>query len=219
MKKQRNTYIIIAFMFFSCLTVFSQTDDKAGKIKGVTISASSTKPVKKPTSLNIDATKGFKNAFKNSKKNPSKADKEKALRNKGILTQAKLNEERWNKSYKAINGQYKRVDQHLGDFRSNSKYARIICRDYQYPDGDRVTIYFNGIPAIYNIVLTRAYQEFKIPLYKGINKISFKALNQGTSGPNTAGFKVYDDTGTLISKNEWNLATGAVATLLIVKDK
>ena len=77
----------------------------------------------------------------------------------------------------------------------------------------------NGIPVIKNITLRRSYQSFDIPLEVGINKISFIALNQGTSGPNTAGFKVYDDSGNVISSNEWNLATGAKAVILIAKDK
>ena len=185
--------------------------------RSVAIKSTPIKPIKKRSSFNKDIKNGFKNAYKNTKKSKEQLDRE--LKNKGIKTNAKITEERWNKSFRAINQQYKRVDQNLGNFRSNSKYIKIICRDYQYPDGDRVTIYLNDIPAIYNIVLTKNYQEFKIPLSVGVNKIAFKALNQGTSGPNTAGFKVYDDSGNLISSNEWELATGAIATLLIVKDK
>ena len=67
--------------------------------------------------------------------------------------------------------------------------------------------------------MQQRYQKFNIPLEKGINKITILALNQGTSGPNTAGFKVFNDTGMLLSSNEWNLATGAKATLIIAKDK
>ena len=72
---------------------------------------------------------------------------------------------------------------------------------------------------MYNITLTTSYQKFNIPLDVGLNKISFVALNQGSSGPNTAAFKVYNDAGMLLSSNEWNLATGAKATLLVAKDK
>jgi len=97
--------------------------------------------------------------------------------------------------------------------------VNIICRDFQYPDGDRVTILINDIPVIQNIVLQQNYQKFNIPIDIGINRIAFKALNQGSSGPNTAAFKVYNDAGMLISSNEWNLATGAKATLVIAKDK
>ena len=54
---------------------------------------------------------------------------------------------------------------------------------------------------------------------KKLNKIIILALNQGTSGPNTAAFKVFNDAGMLLSSNEWNLATGAKATLLIAKEQ
>jgi hypothetical protein len=70
-----------------------------------------------------------------------------------------------------------------------------------------------------NIILEQQYQSFTIPLEIGINKIAFVALNQGSSGPNTAAFKVYNDAGALLSANEWNLATDAKATLVIAKDK
>ena len=132
-----------------------------------------------------------------------------------------MSEQRFLKSFKKINGQYliPVIDQDLGSFRTDSKSVYIICRDYQYPDGDRVTILINDIPVIHNIVLKQSYQKFNIPLEIGINKIAFKALNQGTSGPNTAAFKVYNDTGVLLSSNEWNLATGAKATIVIAKDK
>jgi len=123
------------------------------------------------------------------------------------------------KSWKKINAPYPKIDQDLGSFRTQSNSVRIICRDFQYPDGDRVTITINDIPIIKNITLRSSYQSFDLPLQVGLNKIAFVALNQGTSGPNTAGFKVYDDAGNVISSNEWNLATGAKATVIIAKDK
>lgn len=137
------------------------------------------------------------------------------------MSLAKINEQRFLKSFKKINGQYiiPKIDQDLGSVRTNSASVNIICRDFQYPDGDRVTIYVNDIPVVYNITLTTSYQKFNIPLDVGLNKISFVALNQGSSGPNTAAFKVYNDAGMLLSSNEWNLATGAKATLLVAKDK
>ena len=198
----------------------SSQEDKIGKKKVVSIKAKVT-PVKKPGSLNFDATKGFKNAHKNSLKTKTQAQKDADLRNKGIISQAKINEERVLKTYKKINGryQYPKIDQDLGSFRTNSKFITIICRDFQYPDGDRVTILINNIPIIKSITLKQQYQKFTFPIGVGINKIAFRALNQGTSGPNTAAFKVYDDSNNLISANEWNLATGATATILIAKDK
>jgi hypothetical protein len=190
-----------------------------GKIKAIVLNNS--KEVKKPKSLDLNGIEGFKKAFDKEKEKLKKKKKEDNLKNKGILTKAKISEQRFLKSFKKINGQYiyPKIDQDLGSFRTDSKSVNIICRDFQYPDGDRVTIFVNDIPVVHNILLKTNYQKFNIPLELGINKIAFKALNQGTSGPNTAAFKVYNATGSLISSNEWNLATGAKATLVIAKDK
>jgi len=206
-------------MFFS-VKAFSQLETtntgakKGGSLGVLSINA---KKSKKPISIKIDPTNGFKNAYKNKKKTKKQLNNE--LKNKGIITQAQLNEERFLKAFKKINGvyQYPKIDQDLGSFRTQSKHVRIICRDFGAIDGDRVTIYLNGLPVIPNISLTSNYQAFKVTLDIGVNTISFVALNQGTSGPNTADFKVYNDAGSLISANEWHLATGAKASLVIVK--
>lgn len=216
------------YFFFFCLFVLSisgraQVDDSKGKIKDKSkksIIAVPGKEIKKPKVLDDkDKTSGFKNAFDKSQQAEEKKRKERELEEKGILSKAKIAEERFLQSYRKINARYPKIDQDLGSFRTQANSIKIICRDFQYPDGDRVTILINDIPVVYNITLRRAYQTFTIPLEKGINKIAFKALNQGTSGPNTAAFKVYDDSGNLMSSNEWNLATGAKATLLIAKEE
>ena len=190
-----------------------------GKIKAVI--PLNAEVVDRPESIDVDPTNGFRKAYENENKKLKKKQQENHLKNKGIISQAKLNEERFLKAFKKINGQYQypKIDQDLGSFRTNSASVNIICRDFQYPDGDRVTILVNDIPVVVNIVLQQRYQRFNIPLQVGMNKIAFKALNQGTSGPNTAAFKVYNDAGMLLSSNEWNLATGAKATLVIAKDK
>ena len=223
MKSIFKSFILISFVLIS-VSVFGQLDTnkgtkEKGKVKAVVLN--NAKEVKKPKSIELNGTGGFQKAFDEENKKLKKQQKEDNLKNKGILTQAKLNEQRFLKSFKKINGQYiiPKIDQDLGSFRSNSKSVNIICRDFQYPDGDRVTIYVNDIPVIVNITLKQNYQKFNIPLEVGMNKIVIEALNQGTSGPNTAAFKVYNDAGMLISSNEWNLATGAKATLLIAKDK
>ncbi len=223
MKSIFKSYCILSTFFLST-TLFAQLDNNTGsKEKGKinTTVLNNSKEVKRPKSLDLDGTEGFKNAYNKEKEKLNKKQKEDNLKNKGILTKAKLSEQRFLKSFKKINGQYliPVIDQDLGSFRTDSKSVYIICRDYQYPDGDRVTILINDIPVIHNIVLKQSYQKFNIPLEIGINKIAFKALNQGTSGPNTAAFKVYNDTGVLLSSNEWNLATGAKATIVIAKDK
>ncbi|WP_340073732.1 hypothetical protein [Leptobacterium sp. I13] len=110
------------------------------------------------------------------------------------------------------------TSQFLGEFKSNAKTARIICRDHEYVDGDIVRVYVNDHIVQPGIFLDYKFKSFELPLEEGFNKIDFQALNQGTSGPNTAEFQVYDDQGNLISANRWNLATGGKATLIIVKE-
>ena len=109
-------------------------------------------------------------------------------------------------------------DQDLGTFKNGGQQVKIVCRDYAYVDGDRVAVLVNDEIVVPSIWLTEAYTSFYLPLKKGFNKISFKALNQGSSGPNTAAFVVYDDTGNVISSNEWNLLTGVKANIIIVKE-
>ena len=214
---------IFYFLFFISFSLYSQTDtlsdsNKKNVGKNVIIGIPN-KKFKKPISLDIGNNDGFKKAFDNKKKKDAKKKKEEDLNNKGILSDAKISEERFLKSWKKINAPFPKIDQDLGSFRTQYKAVRIICRDFQYPDGDRVTITINDIPVIRNITLYSSYQSFDLPLQVGINKIAFIALNQGTSGPNTAGFTVFDDAGNVISSNEWNLATGAKATVIIAKDK
>lgn len=109
-------------------------------------------------------------------------------------------------------------DQYFGDFKSGSKFVRFLYRDHEYVDGDRVSVAVNDTIIHPNIHLAGEFQGFYIDLKKGFNKIDITALNQGTSGPNTAQFVMYDDNRQVISSNIWNLATGVKATVIIVKD-
>ncbi len=84
-------------------------------------------------------------------------------------------------------------------------------------DGDRVSILVNDQIVIQNLTLNSTFRGINLKLGEGFNKIDFIALNQGDSGPNTAELRIYDDNERLISSNQWNLATGAKATLIIVK--
>jgi len=215
-------FSLITLLFF--LKTSAQLDENSGskekgEIKAIVVN--NAKEVKKPNSLELKGSDGFKNAFDKESESLKRQQSKENFNNKGILTKAKLREATFLKAFKKINGQYiyPKIDQDLGSIRTSSKNVNIICRDYQYPDGDRVTIFVNDIPVIVNLVLKQSYQKFNIPLNIGLNKIVIKALNQGTSGPNTAAFKVYNDRGDLISSNEWNLATGAKATLIVAKDK
>jgi len=225
MIKNTSISLFFIFLFIITSTSFAQLDtNNGGTDKGNTslgtIQANATE-ITKPKSLEFNNDDGFKTAAEKLKREQKRKQEEDNLKNKGILTKAKIAEEKFLKSFKKINGQlsYPVIDQDLGSIRTNSKNINIICRDYQYPDGDRVTIYVNDVPVVVNLTLKQNYQSFSLPLDVGINKVKIVALNQGSSGPNTAGFKIYNDTGELISSNEWNLATGAKATMIVAKDK
>lgn len=109
-------------------------------------------------------------------------------------------------------------DMYLGDLKTGAKYVGIVCRDHEYVDGDRVRILVNGDVAEPNILLTGSYKGINLELDKGFNRLDFEALNQGSSGPNTAQVDVYDEAGKLLYSNKWLLSTGSKATLIIVKD-
>ena len=108
-------------------------------------------------------------------------------------------------------------DAYLGDVATVSDAANIVCRDFEYVDGDRVRIMVNDEIVVQNLTLDSSFRGINLKLGEGFNKIDFIALNQGDSGPNTAELRIYDDNKKLISSNQWNLATGAKATLIIVK--
>jgi hypothetical protein len=110
-------------------------------------------------------------------------------------------------------------DQYLGDVKTGSKFIGIVCRDHEYVDGDRVKIYLNGEVVEPNILLSGGYKGINIDLTKGFNRIDFEALNQGSSGPNTAQVIVTDDLGKIIHNNKWNLSTGSKASLVVVKEE
>ena len=110
-----------------------------------------------------------------------------------------------------------KVDQYLGDFKSNAPYVQVIFRDHEAADGDRVKILFNDRVVEANVLLQERFKRLRVDLISGFNKIDFVALNQGESGPNTAEIRVYDNEGILLMANQWNLATGTKATLIVAK--
>lgn len=111
-----------------------------------------------------------------------------------------------------------KVDQYLGDFKSNAPFVQVIFRDHEAADGDRVKILFNDRVVEANVLLQERFKRLKVDLISGFNKIDFVALNQGESGPNTAEIRVYDNEGMLLMANQWNLATGTKATLIVAKE-
>lgn len=110
-------------------------------------------------------------------------------------------------------------DQYLGDVKTGAKFIGIVCRDHEYVDGDRVKIYLNGEVVEPNILLSGSYKGINLDLTKGFNRIDFEALNQGSSGPNTAQVIITDDLGKIIHNNKWNLSTGSKASMIVVKEE
>ena len=107
----------------------------------------------------------------------------------------------------------------FGEFRTKSAYVNVMCRDFGAEDGDRVKVSINGKVIVANTTLNFDFSSIMMNLAPGFNLIEIEALNQGTSGPNTAAFEVRDDKGNLIVGNEWNLATGFKASFLIIKEE
>lgn len=109
-------------------------------------------------------------------------------------------------------------DMYLGDVKTTSKFVGVVCRDHEYVDGDRVRVYANDVVVEPNIMLTGSFKGINVDLDKGFNRLDFEALNQGTSGPNTAQIDVYDENGKRIYSNKWLLSTGSKASLIVVQE-
>ncbi len=108
--------------------------------------------------------------------------------------------------------------QDLGTYRTKGKFVIISWRDSQVVDGDRVNIIVNDTVVARNVTLLGNYSRLRVNLGNGFTKVKIRALNQGESGPNTADFKVVDEYGKVLTHDLWNLTTGTIAHLLIIKD-
>lgn len=111
-----------------------------------------------------------------------------------------------------------RKNQYFGDHNTKGEFVKISCRDFGEVDGDEIRVWVNDRIVVESVFLTSDFRAIQLGLTKGFNKIDFEALNQGTSGPNTAQFLIYDDKGNQIADNQWNLGTGFKATIIVVKE-
>lgn len=109
-------------------------------------------------------------------------------------------------------------DLYLGNIKVYDKFIGVVCRDHQIVDGDRVKIFHNGKVVYENFYLSGAYKGLNVDLVKGYNTIEFVALNQGSSGPNTAELGIYDSKGNLLKEGVWNLSTGSKGTLVVIRE-
>lgn len=227
--------ILISFLIFFSISVssFSQIDSER---IGIAIPAEDTEDPKDDPELIIEPVEEEENDIKpddsyNTVTAPKDAKTEQLpkkefsmieknnLRSSGELFKEQLDRQLKFKEddEKSNNGSL--VNQFLGEYRTTAKAVNIIYRDHQYPDGDMIRVLINKDIVVPSVVLTSGFNGLLLPLDEGINEIDFLALNQGTSGPNTAEFQVLDEFGNIIAANQWNLATGVKATITVVKEK
>jgi hypothetical protein len=127
-------------------------------------------------------------------------------------------QDKMNKRESDFNPQFVNKNQSFGEFRTKSEYVRICYRDYSAIDGDVVSIYTSDMMLVPTAILDMECHYMKLNLLKGANTINFKALNEGSSYPNTGELQIYDDQGQIITSNRWGLETGYVGTITIYKD-
>ena len=202
---------IVSFLFiFIYFNSFSQIENSNRKVELLPPMSSALK--------NLNTTPNNPNYFSILKKSETQKEKGKSVfESETFLDPADIYMKNIKKEKQKQNsGNYSKGD-YLGDVITGAEYVNVICRDFEYVDGDRVRILVNDSIIINNLMLESDFSGFKLPLATGFNKIDFTALNQGSSGPNTAELRVYDDNNTMIYSNQWNLSTGATATFIVVK--
>ena len=216
---QYNKYIV--FLVLSMLIVgISYSQENSNNSSGSSLFSSSSESKKSLLNIKEKENPFLKKLENKNKKNffPDAGVKQKKPEkfiNSNDLYRSKLNRKN-NESNKNIN-KFK-VDQFLGEIRNDGEYVNIIIRDHEYPDGDLIKVEVNENVVMPAILLTEKAKGFKLDLKSGFNVVDFVALNQGSSGPNTAEIIVYDDQGKLVGTNRWNLATGVKATYIIYKE-
>ena len=143
-----------------------------------------------------------------------------AKKERGITNQRDVVDPTWEIKQKFSESQKDvskyRKDYYLGNIKTKSKHIRIVCRDHEYEDGDRIKLMLNKVVLHPNIILRNSGYVMDIELDEGLNSIQFYALNEGTSSPNTAELKVYDENGIIIGSGQWLLTTGYKANLMVL---
>lgn len=117
-----------------------------------------------------------------------------------------------------VEGIFYRRNEYLGGFITKSDISTVRYRDAAFVDGDKIRVYLNDKVIEPEVLLDGEFKGFKINLVKGMNKIDFEALNEGSASPNTAEFQVFDDKGTVIESSQWNVGTGYKAVIILYKE-
>lgn len=206
--------------------VFAQVNDKEKKSIRIPAEPSKTKKDSIPQRIKVapklDKKEDKSSGTANEEKKYITKISEKPfsmIEDDGLKSPSEIYEKRWSKDLQKGGVIRTMSDQFLGEHRVDTKFVNIICRDHEYPDGDRVRIYINDIIVTPSLLLTSSYRRVEVDLIEGKNTVEIEALNQGESGPNTAEFIVYDDKGNVISSKEWNLLTGVKAIIVFQNEK
>ncbi|KAA5821441.1 hypothetical protein FPF71_16320 [Algibacter amylolyticus] len=109
-------------------------------------------------------------------------------------------------------------DAYWGDYRTKSKFIYIKYRDYSAIDGDVLRVLVDDDVIKSGAYLTEGFGGFKLKLKDGLNKIDFYAVNEGSSGPNTAEYRILDEWNKVISGKVWALSKGVKVTIIIIKE-
>lgn len=225
MKQQLKKLALSVFLVLSSVALFSQSDSikTISNEIGVTTSTNKLKASSSNTKVNPNTNLNFNT---NNKLNTNAINQNLKKYSNNNNTESILLENRpedkdiigvkyWHN--KDVTHQSLASTYGLGTVTTRSRTVKIETRDHSYVDGDRIKVYLNQQVISDNIGLKSNYFVLYVKLKDGYNRIDFQALNQGTSGPNTAEFSVYDENGNLLSDKEWNLNTGQTATLGIIK--
>ena len=107
-------------------------------------------------------------------------------------------------------------EQFLGLVETDATSVLILASDHGAEDGDEVAILLND-RSVEQFTLTKEVRRIELPLDVGDNVIEVKALNQGSSGKNTALFRVTTGAGDELARKRWELSTGGNAKLLVIR--
>ncbi|WP_396176568.1 hypothetical protein [Flavobacterium sp.] len=209
--------VILFALLFSLNFVSAQIDSG---VKVPSFGASGTNAIP-PKDKSLDSGINFKPKYKiGEEKDPEPLIQSKSpdmTQDDGLMKAKHDYNPKWLENDRESKDEYKK-SQYFGSFNTKSKKMVIMCRDHEYVDGDRVRILQNEQIIYTDVYLEGSFKVLSIDLKPGLNKIEFIALNQGSSGPNTAEFAVIDETGVQIVKNIWNLNTGIKASLIVVSE-
>jgi len=105
-------------------------------------------------------------------------------------------------------------DPGLTDVTVNRSLITVSVWDHSQIDGDRVDVYLNGRLIRHNVLLQRQKTSFNLQIGRGVNTLSIRALNEGSSSPNTASMEI---SHVIQGKRQqqWKLKTGQTGSLRI----